>query len=229
MAKIIGAIIFVAAGFLAYGDGVLFERIYIAVLVFMSVIFIKDINMVSVIAITTAANLCFMFLFPLLVGADYQILLKVATYCAMGVSLYRLKTEEYRGVIAFVLGLCIASELYWFAIGYPSPVIHWHVFVMMINVWMRHFLFQRVFIMAKYFPNRYRSLDLDLSLYELGWYYNIVHIVVIFEYFARHLFSYNITIVYYAAPYVFHGITTYSVFLILLQGYSIMRYQWFKA
>lgn len=230
LAKIVGAITFVGAGFYAYGDGILFEQIYIAVLVFMAVLFVKDINVVSVIMITTLANLCFMFLYPALTGAEYQILLKVATYSAIGYTLYRLRTEEHRFKIATVIGLCVIAELYWLITGYPAPVIHWYVFVININILMRYFLFQRFFIMSKYFPKHYRSLDLDLSLYELGWYYNIVHIAVIFEYFVRHVFGQkDETTVYYAAPYIFHAITTYSVLLILVQGYSIMRYRWFKT
>ena len=229
-AKIVGVITFISAGFLAYGDGVLFEQIYISLLVFLAVIFIKDVNVLGVIVITLIANLCFMFLFPLVLEAEFQVLLKLLTYSAIITTLYKLRTEEYRVAIAFIIGLCGLAELYWFATDYPAPLIYWHVMLINIAVLVRHFLFQRFFIMSKYCPKHYRSLDLDYSLHKLNWYYIVVHFAVLLEFFVRHILGFReITFIHQFNPYVFHAITTYSALLIIIQGYSLIRYEWFKT
>lgn len=230
LVKVIGTIVFVAAGVLAYGNDILFERIYLALLVFLAIIFIKEINILSVIVITTAANLCFMFLYPILGQTDHlQMPLSLLTYTAIIFTLYKLKTEDKRQPIALVVILCIAAELYWLATGYQAPNIYWYVFIININVLTRHFLFQRCFIMSKYFPRHYRSLDLDYSLHKICWYYNIIHIAVILEYFVRHILGFSqMTVIYEASIYLLHALTTYSVLLILVQSYAIIRKEWQK-
>lgn len=229
LVKIVGAIGFVAVGFLTYGDGVLFEQIYIALLVFMAVVFIRDINIVSIIFISAAANLSSKFLYPVFLESDYQTLLKIMVYGAIALTLLRFKTEAHRKSVAGVVGLCIAAEIYWIATDYNAPYIYWNVLLININILVRYFLFQRVFIVSKYFPKRYRSLDLDITLHDLVWYFMLLHMAILIEYLVRHILDVQITTIYYASPYIFHGLTTFSVLLILFQGYKVIRYEWFKA
>jgi hypothetical protein len=145
LVKIVGAIGFVAAGFLTYGDGVLFEQIYIALLVFMAVVFIRDINIVSIIFISAAANLSSKFLYPVFLESDYQTLLKILVYGAIALTLLRFKTEAHRKSVAGFVGLCVAAEIYWIATDYNAPYIYWNVLLININILVRYFLFQRVF------------------------------------------------------------------------------------
>jgi hypothetical protein len=217
------------AGFLTFGDGLLFEKIYIALLVFMAVIFIRDINIVSIIVISAIANLSSELLYFIVFDSEYQIATKLMVYVAICITLFKLKTEEFRIIISVVIGLCIAAEMYWIYTGYDAPSIYWYVLLININLAVRFFLFSRVFITSKYFPKRYRSLDLDISLHSLVWYYILVHMAVLIEYLVRRIFDVSFAEIYYAAPYVFHGLTTYSALLIMFQGYKIIRYEWFKA
>lgn len=227
--RIIGAIAFVAAGYLAYDDGVLFLQIHIAVLVFMGVIFIRDINILSIIIIIGAANVCASLLYPIIMQSDNQSTLKILTYGLMCFTLFKLKTETHRLSISATIGLCIAAELYWLVTDYNAPKIYLSVLLININVLVRYFMFQRVFIVSKYFPKQYRSLDLDMTIYDVVWYYVLLHMFVLFEYGVRHILKVQIQIVYDLSSYIFHGLTTFLVLLILVQGYKIIRYEWFKA
>ena len=145
--KVVGAMVFIAAGFMAYGDGFLFEIIYIALLFFMAIVFIRDINIVSIIVISTLANLSSTFLFPLVIGSDYQIILKLCTYTAIVLSLFKVKSEEHRLLISLVIGLCILAEIYWAFSNIAGPIIYWYVLLININLLMRYFLFN-VFLLS---------------------------------------------------------------------------------
>lgn len=216
-------------GFLTFGQGLLFEKIYLALLVFIAIIFIREINMVSVIVIMAVSNLSSMLLFPLIIGSNFQLALKLLTYTAIILSLIKFSEESLRLSIAMVVALCIGAELFWYFSDHQSALIYWYVLLININMLVRYFFFRRVFIMAKHFPNRYRSLDLDHSLYQVALLFIVLHELVLVEYVLRRVFDVPSTVVYYAAPYVFHGLTTYSVLLILLQGYKLIAKYWFKA
>ena len=129
----------------------------------------------------------------------------------------------------FVVVLCLVTEGFWYISEQDAPMIFWYVLLLTINLWVRHFLFARVFIMAKYFPSQYRSLNLDHSLYQLVFFYILLHQFILLEYILRRVFDVSSTYVYYAAPYIFHGLTTYSALLVLFQGYILISKNWFKA
>jgi hypothetical protein len=227
--KFIGCILFICAGFLTYGDGLLFEKIYLALLGFVAVLFIRDINLVSIIIISAAANLSSELLYPLVINEQFQFPLKVLTYLATGWTLFKVSEDSMRLPTVCILVLCLLTEGYWYVSGQEAPLIFWYVLLLTINLWVRHFLFARVFIMAKYFPRHYRSLNLDHSLYQLVFFYILLHQLILLEYILRRVFEVQSTHVYYAAPYIFHGLTTYSALLVLLQGYILISKNWFKA
>lgn len=227
--KFIGSVLFVCAGFLTYGDSLLFEKIYLALLGFVAVLFIRDINIVSIIVISAAANLSSEVLYPLVISEHFQLILKLLTYFAVCYTLYNVSEDSMRMPTIIVVGLCLTTECYWYLSGQDAPMIFWYVLLLTINLWVRHFLFARVFIMAKYFPTQYRSLNLDHTLYQLVFFYILLHQLVLVEYILRRVFDVPSTHIYYAAPYIFHGLTTYSALLVLIQGYILISKNWFKA
>ncbi|WP_158769841.1 hypothetical protein [Paraglaciecola sp. L1A13] len=227
--KFIGSVLFVCAGFLTYGDSLLFEKIYLALLGFVAVLFIRDINIVSIIVISAAANLSSEILYPLVISEHFQLILKLLTYLAVCYTLYKVSEDSMRLPTVIVVGLCLTTECYWYLTSQEAPMIFWYVLLLTINLWVRHFLFARVFIMAKYFPTQYRSLNLDHTLYQLVFFYILLHQLVLVEYILRRVFDVSSTHIYYAAPYIFHGLTTYSALLVLIQGYILISKNWFKA
>ena len=227
--KFIGSVLFVCAGFLTYGDSLLFEKIYLALLGFVAVLFIRDINIVSIIVISAAANLSSEILYPLVISEHFQLILKLLTYLAVCYTLYKVSEDSMRLPTVIVVGLCLTTECYWYLTGQEAPMIFWYVLLLTINLWVRHFLFARVFIMAKYFPTQYRSLNLDHTLYQLVFFYILLHQLVLVEYILRRVFDVSSTHIYYAAPYIFHGLSTYSALLVLIQGYILISKNWFKA
>lgn len=227
--KFIGSVLFVCAGFLTYGDSLLFEKIYLALLGFVAVLFIRDINLVSIIVISATANLSSELLYPLVISENFQLTLKVLTYLAACYSLYKVSEDSMRWPTVVVVAGCLATEIYWYVSKQAAPMIFWYVLLLTINLWVRHFLFARVFLMAKYFPSQYRSLNLDHSLYQLVFFYILLHQLILIEYILRRVFDVQSTHIYYAAPYIFHGLTTYSALLVLVQGYILISKNWFKA
>lgn len=227
--KFIGSVLFVCAGFLTYGDTLLFEKIYLALLGFVAVLFIRDINLVSIIVISAGANLSSELLYPLVISEQFQFPLKILTYLVSCWTLFKVSEDSMRWPTVAVVALCLVTEGYWYVSGQDSPMIFWYVLLLTINLWVRHFLFARVFIMAKHFPSQYRSLNLDHTLYQLVFFYILLHQIILLEYIVRRVFDVPITHIYYAAPYIFHGLTTYSALLVLVQGYILISKNWFKA
>jgi hypothetical protein len=229
IAKIVGAVVFIGAAFLTYGQSLLFEKIYLAVLGFIAVIFIRDINLISLICISATANIASELLYPLVMTSDFQTTFKVLTYTAIILSIIKFREDSLRLSVSLVVAMCLGAELYWYLTDSPAAVIYWYVLLININFLVRHFLFSRVFIMAKYFPKRYRSLNLDHTLYQVVLLYIVVHELVLVEYVLRRVFDVPTTVVYYAAPYLFHGLTAYTALLIYIQGYTLISKSWFKA
>lgn len=227
--KFVGSILFVCAGFLTYGDSLLFEKIYLALLGFVAVLFIRDINLVSIIVISAGANLSSELLYPLVISEQFQFSLKILTYLVACWTLLKVSEDSMQLPTVFVVILCLVTEGYWYISQQDAPMIFWYVLLLTINLWVRHFLFARVFIMAKYFPSQYRSLNLDHSLYQLVFFYILLHQLILLEYILRRVFDVPSTYIYYAAPYIFHGLTTYSALLVLTQGYILISKNWFKA
>nr|WP_205967849.1 hypothetical protein [Paraglaciecola sp. 20A4] len=191
--------------------------------------FIRDINIVSIIVISAAANLSSEVLYPLVISEHFQLILKMLTYLTVCYTLYKVSEDSMRLPTMIVVGFCLATECYWYLTDQEAPMIFWYVLLLTINLWVRHFLFARVFIMAKYFPTQYRSLNLDHTLYQLVFFYILLHQLVLVEYILRRVFDVPSTHIYYAAPYIFHGLTTYSALLVLIQGYVLLSKNWFKA
>jgi hypothetical protein len=229
MVKSIGAIVFIGAAFLTYGQSLLFEKIHLAVLGFIAVIFIRDINLISLICISAIANIVSELLYPLVMTLDFQITLKVLTYSTIILYLIKFREDSLHLSVSLVIAMCLGAELYWYVTGSPGAMIYWYALLININLLVRYFLFSRVFIMAKYFPKEYRSLNLDHTLYQVVLLYIVVHELVLMEYVLRWIFDVPSTLVYYAAPYLFHGLTAYTALLIYIQGYRLISKNWLKA
>ncbi|MEI8647284.1 hypothetical protein P4S73_03935 [Paraglaciecola sp. Hal342] len=150
--KFVGSVLFVCAGFLTYGDSLLFEKFYLALLGFVAVLFIRDINLVSIIVISAGANLSSELLYPLVISEQFQFPLKILTYLVACWTLLKVSEDSMRLPTVFVVVLCLVTEGYWYISEQDAPMIFWYVLLLTINLWVRHFLFARVFIMAKYFP-----------------------------------------------------------------------------
>lgn len=223
--KALGAGAFIAAGIWSYGQVTLFEQVYLGMLGFIALLFIRDVNMLGLIVIEIGAHISSMAIWYFL----DMLFAKIFTYGFIILSLYLLKYEEKRRYIIAFVALSLGAEAYWLATGYDAPQIYYNLILININLFLRYFLFRRVFITAQIFPGAERSLEADIDLYNLIWLYVLVHIAMVSEYFLRHIFGLNIMFIYDVSPYLFHGLSVYTAWIIVAQGTKLLSQRWMHA
>lgn len=93
----------------------------------------------------------------------------------------------------------IGSEFFWWKTDYASkPQIYYYVGLLAVIESARELLFKRVFILSKYFGFLSGKIALDWQIRGVLLTYYILVILMLLEYFVRHLTAYvNATTVYY--------------------------------
>lgn len=220
--KTLSAGAFIAAGLWAYGNGPLFEQIYISFLAFITLLFIRNINMIGIILISAIIHFSSELIWHI---SSNSLAIKFIAYAFIGASLLLLRYEEKRKYIVGFVSLCLCAECYWLATGYTGPEIYFYLMLININLIERQLLFSRVFITESIAPEKSRSLDADFDLYNLNWMYVLIHIAVILEYLLRHVFGISVQVIYDLSSYAFHGLTAYGAWIIFAQGVKLIQNQ----
>lgn len=136
---------------------------------------------------------------------------------ALGISLYYIKQPTAK--ITFIITLfSIGSELFWWQIDYANkPQIYYYAGLLAVIESARELLFKRVFILSKYFDFQSGKIALDWQIRVILLAYYILVILMLLEYFFRHLTSHvNATTVYYhysLIATIISGITLTLIYL----------------
>ncbi|MFT6776961.1 MAG: hypothetical protein ACJAV1_000873 [Paraglaciecola sp.] len=117
---------------------------------------------------------------------------------AMGISLYCIKQPTAKITLLITL-FSIGSEFFWWETDYVNkPQIYYYVGLLAVIESARELLFKRVFILSTYFGFLSVKIALDWQIRGVLLTYNILVILMLLEYFVRHLTAYvNVTTVYY--------------------------------
>lgn len=216
------------AGVFTFDNPFWFDWLYFATLAFVVVLNPKNINIAGLVAILLIAKLLDEAGWYL-VAERTNIQTKVLVYLGLLLTLVKIKEEEYRFPLFMLLAITLVAELYWYFTNYKDLRLDWYWFQINLVVLIRHFVFTRVFLTRKYFPQTAKSLTLDLQVHDLMTAFMFLHALMLIEYFARHILSINVTILWSTSTYLFHLLKLVNIFLLITGATKLVLASKLKA
>lgn len=220
--------LFIAAGVLTFGNALVFDRLYIGILIFTAIVCHKNINVVGIILILLLERVMEELAWTILFNSY---LTKVLFYSIAFYVIYLLKYDNLTKILAITCLSSVFAEIYWYITSYNSPEIQWYIIIIALNSFIRHMIFLRVSYTEEIFPTKeVISINLDWVIYKLNAAAIIVQALVLFEFLIRHLFGLsNILIFYTLSPYAMHVIATYTIFITFSESYRLLLPRLLKA
>ena len=139
--------LFVAAGVFTFGNALVFDRLFLGVIVFTAILCRQDVNVLSVIAIIFLQHIIEEFAW-LYLPSSY--IIKVLVYIFGFWLVYYFWYDWTSKILTLCLILGVSTEVYWFVIEYDPPQTFWYVCIIMICISMRHLVFLRVNLVENY-------------------------------------------------------------------------------
>jgi hypothetical protein len=182
-----------------FADPIYANSIFIGFFIIICVCFWSDKNILS----TTVILLGFWCISSLLFNLPYVIYTLIATYI-ISLSITFYCWGQFTAKINLVLIICsISAEFFWWYTGYPAPRIYSIVGVLSFIVLTRQLLFNRVFILCKYFDYRSGKVALDWQARKILWLDYVLNALFLIEYFIRHIAgTKDVMIMYNSEPYL---------------------------
>ncbi|WP_158968508.1 hypothetical protein [Paraglaciecola sp. L3A3] len=212
--------LFIALGIYSFGNAQIFDRVFLAILIFTAIVCRENINVVSVIVIITIQLMIDELAWPLINHLPY---FKLILYLFSFWAIYYLSHDKLINLILPVLVLASAAEVYWQITDYPAPQITWYIWLMLSNLLLRHLIMIRVGLIDEYFSSKGLSINLDWLMYKMALFTSIVHAAMLIEYLIRHIANMpNILVVYTVFPYILQGISTLYIWVIFHESYKLL-------
>lgn len=166
------------------GDAAHFDYIYIAALCVSSIFCWKDKDTLGALLILLGY---WCLSKPLFMTPDSPIYWLVIYSSCIGISLYYIHHITAK-ILLIIVAFTICAEAYWwnFAYEHKPRMIYW-VGLLALTVWLRQLLYNRIFIMHQYFGYTSGKLALDSHIGNILYVYYALVVLMILEYFARHL------------------------------------------
>ena len=214
------AVIFLAAGLYTFGNALVFDRLYIAILIFACWLCRKEWNLLTVIAIIALERIVEEIAW---LNLNNEYLVKLPLYCLCTYVIYKFSQGAFRWYCFVCVGMVYSSEIYWTLTNYDGPEIYWHVYYLSQTLVIRWLFVHRCFMLsnaiADKYPGRAKSLDLDFVLANLMTIYAVLSTFQQIEYMLRHsLGLHNIDVVYAVYPYLTHGLSTFILYAVFLSS-----------
>ena len=107
--------LFIATGILTFGNAMIFDRLFIGVLIFTAIVCRSNINVVGIIAILALERLLEEFLWFSVIDQFYNIWqMKIVIYAGLLWMLYKLWFDTMVKIVLPFIIFSIAAEFYWY-------------------------------------------------------------------------------------------------------------------
>ncbi|MGJ8682679.1 hypothetical protein [Paraglaciecola sp.] len=211
---------FIALGIFSFGNAVIFDRVYIGVLIFTAIICRENINVIAVITILfIQALISEIAWMTLLDGLLIRFVLIIFSLFVC----YVCRHDKITRLITPILILVLGAEIYWLYIDYSAPATTWYIWLNLSTLGVRYLLMYRVSFVDQYFSNKGESINLDWVMYKLTAFFILTQILMILEYLIRHIFDVpNMILVYSLYPYLIQGLTTVSIWVVFHESYKLL-------
>jgi hypothetical protein len=219
--------LFVAAGIFTFGNALLFDRLFLGVIVFTAILCRKEINIVAALAIILLQHLFEEIAWLYLPNYDIA---NIPIYLAALWFSYYFWYDWVSKILLINSILAICAEVYWHLTGYSAPSIAWYLGLMIVCLVVRHFVFIRVGFVDLYFSDKGKSINLDWILYKINAFVVLTQTIVLYEYFARHILGYsNALLAYNYSAYLIHGLSTLIIWAAFSESYRQLIPKQLKA
>ncbi|TRY29436.1 hypothetical protein [Aliiglaciecola sp. M165] len=215
--------LFIFAGIYTFGEPLLFDRLFICILIFTAVICRKNINVLGVVVILVAQRLVEETAWSIS-ELEYKDIIKAAFYFFAIAIYWKVKYDNASRILLIALFAAIASEFYWIYTKQNAPEIYWYAAHAGFFLFARHLFFMRVAYMEDLFPNRkIDSINLDWQIYKLSVVFAALQLFMVLEYVARSVFGQtHIEFVWVTYPYISQLCYTYLVWVIFFESYKLL-------
>ncbi|MFT5756651.1 MAG: hypothetical protein ACI9LM_001371 [Alteromonadaceae bacterium] len=171
-------------GLLSFGYTEYFDRLFLIYLISLSAVYIKNINVVSLLAILLIERV----IEEVVYFSNTLIMAKIGIYI---LTLLLIKLLWYDKIVKMVvlpiIVLVLLAECYWALIEYNSPRIHFYIGMIWLNVITRHLIFMRAPLIKQYLSAVVNQTSIDWQLYSIAKWNVVVIVALICEYLLRHL------------------------------------------
>tara|TARA_R110000772_G_scaffold255930_1_gene372273 strand:- start:343 stop:1053 length:711 start_codon:yes stop_codon:yes gene_type:complete len=228
--KIITALfggLFIAAGILTFGNALIFDRLFLGILLFTGFVCRKDINVIGIVVIILMQHILEEFAWIYLSNSE---LVKSFIYIACLFLAYRLRHDKIaKFVFVFIIAV-VGIELYWYVTEYVAPQIYWHMSLIGLNLLVRNLIFSRVSISEHYLKKSAKSINLDWTIFRLYGLSILIQVAIVTEYLIRHLANVDsLLVLYHSNAYLMHGIATLAIWAIFNESYKLLLPRLLKA
>jgi hypothetical protein len=214
--------LFIFASIYSFGNALIFDRLYIGVLIFTAIICRKNVNVFGVIVILlfiSAVNEIAWVVSEI----EYKTFIKILFY-AIGLIIYMVvRYDKVSNLLALSLLLCFCSESYWIIVDRNPPELYWVIFIQASHLLTRHLLFYRVSYTADYYRDEAKSIDLDWHIFKLNTVAIVIHTLTVIEYIIRNVFGQvEVMFIYNLYPYLMHALAAYYIWIIFQESYKLL-------
>lgn len=228
--KIITALfggLFIAAGILTFGNALVFDRIFIGILLFTAFVCRKDINVIGIVIIILIQHILEELAWIYLSDNEF---VKTFIYIACLFLAYQLRHDRIAKFVFVFTLIVVGIEIYWYFTEYSAPQIYWHMSLIGLNLLVRNLIFSRVSISEHYFKRVATSINLDWIIFRLYGLSILIQTAIVAEYLIRHIGNFeNLLFFYNSNAYFMHGIATLAIWAIFNESYKLLLPKLLKA
>lgn len=228
LATIILATLAIIYGLATFGNPLLFDRIYIIIIIGTAYILRKNHDVLGIMIILAVSHLM-QDLVHYWTQEDNVYLVKILVYCCVLFTIYQLWYDSLNKLALAITATAISAEIYWVVTAYSAPNIFWFVFLTNQSLILRHLLLCRTAYYRQYLQVKGQPTVLDYCIEKACKWFVIIDTLMILEYLARHIFNAEILIIYKSFPYVVQAIGVYIIWLVLREYQYLIEEKYIKA
>ncbi|MBU3003322.1 hypothetical protein [Paraglaciecola arctica] len=220
-------VLFVSASIYTFGNALVFDRLFLGVILFTAILCRQDVNVLSVIAIIFLQHIVEEFAW-LYLPSSY--IIKGLIYLSGFWLVYYFWYDWTSKILLLCIVLGVSTEVYWFVVAYDPPQTFWYVCIIIICISVRHLVFLRVNMVEHYISPKAKSINLDWVLYKINALIIIAQATVLLEYYLRHILGFqNALLAYESLPYVIHALSTLLIWATFNESYKQLFPKLIKA
>ncbi|GAB5382435.1 MAG: hypothetical protein Alis3KO_08600 [Aliiglaciecola sp.] len=221
--------LFIFAGIYTFGEPLLFDRLFVFILIFTAVICRKNVNVLGVVVILVIQRLVEETAWSVS-ELEYKTMIKGVFYLLSLIACWAVWYDKLAKLLVGTLILALGAEFYWILTSTKPSEIYWYVFLIANCLVVRHLIFIRVLYTEDYFPKRSQSLNLDWHIHKIFAAYAAIWSLMVVEYLVRNILGFtNALFIYSNVALLVHIISTYGVWIIFFESYKLLLPRLLKA
>ncbi|GAA6185224.1 hypothetical protein NBRC116595_24720 [Aliiglaciecola sp. NS0011-25] len=215
--------LFIFAGMYTFGNPLLFDRLFICILVFTAIVCRKNVNVLGVVIILVIQRLVEETAWSIS-ELEFADLIKASFYLLSIAVYWKIKYDKASRLLLLGLIISLSAEFYWILNQQLAPEIYWYITLQSSYLFARHLFFMRVAYMSDILPKqKIESINLDWQMYKLNALFAVLQLFMIFEYIIRSVFEYKkVLLIWTSYPYLAQLCYTYLIWIVFYESYKLL-------